>query len=68
MISDEDDSLKKLGKVLVCIRVLPEGITKIGGKTKLKYKELLKRILLMMTRKNNFAMRELNDNIDQKMW
>ena len=38
---------------------------KLGGKPKLKYKERLKRIL-MMTRKNNVVIRELNNNIDHK--
>ena len=37
----------------------------MGGKTKLKYEEPIKRIL-MMTRKNNVAMRESNDTIDHK--
>ena len=37
----------------------------IGGKTKLKCEERLKR-MLMMTRKNNAAIRELNDSIDHK--
>ena len=38
---------------------------KVVGKTTVKYNERLKMILLM-TRKNNVAMRELNDNIDHK--
>ena len=38
---------------------------KLGGKPILKYKERLKRIL-MMTRKNNVVIRELNNNIDHK--
>ena len=46
-------------------RVPLEVWEKIGGKTKLKYEEPIKRIL-MMTRKNNVAMRESNDNIDHK--
>ena len=40
-------------------------LEKLGGKPKLKYKERLKRIL-MMTRKNNVVIRELNNNIDHK--
>ena len=59
------DILKKLRKVLIFIRVSPRDMKKIVGKTTVKYNERLKRILLM-TRKNNVAMRELNDNIDHK--
>ena len=44
----------------------PRGISKNQQKN-LKYHERLKRIP-MMTRKNNVAVRELNDNIVIRMW
>ena len=59
------DSLKKLLKVLVSIRVPLRGIKKSPWKNKLKYDERLKRVP-MMIRKNNVAMKESNDNIDHK--
>ena len=51
--------------MLISIRVPLDVLVKISGKTKLKYYEWLKR-LPMMTRKNNAAMRESNDDIDDK--
>ena len=43
----------------------PQSYKKISGKTKLKYDKRLKRTP-MITRKNNVAKRESNDNIDHK--
>ena len=59
------ESLKKPLKVLISIRVPQRYKKKISGRTKLKYDEGLKSIPTM-TRKNNVAMRESNDNIDYK--
>ena len=52
--------------MLISIRVAPEFIKKVGGGggINLQYNEQLR--ILMMTRKINVAMKELNDNIDRK--
>ena len=51
--------------MLISIRVPATSIRRKGAKTKIKYDERLKRIL-MTTRKNKVAMRKLKSNISQE--